>query len=525
MDDRETICNEATETESDVAEQPAPKKKRKLKRSDKIFIAIFNPLIALIIAAAILLPSFLKYKTVFIDDAVYENVFVAALGDKYEKLLSTDTKKIAVVGGSSVAFGLDSAALSAATGYEVVNFGLYATLGSKIMLDLSEDGLNAGDIVVFAPELDAQTMSLYFGARSAWQAIDANNTLYDAIKEHNGKDLEEAKEDFITDKKEYLEIGAPDPSGVYNRRNFNEYGDVNYPRPYNTMTLGYDPNTLFTLTPDIVSDDFIGYFNAYCERMKERGVTVYFSFCPINSLSVAEGVTDETIAEMELFFHNSVNCPVISSLDDYIMDWGYFYDTNLHLNDAGVTARTVQLAEDILVRLGKSSDVAMTVPVPPGIDPSISGGNAEGDNTFASLFVYDYETMPDGTVVGACIKGLSEEGEAFTGKEITVPASIDGCPVIRIMSEALSKMKSLEIIRIGTNISYIDDAAFKGCDSLKEIHIDFACADCTVSTPEPSNPNGFMEGAPDGCKIYCKEEYRNDFRNDYTWQHYYKYFA
>ena len=167
------------------------KEKRRLTRGDKIFIAVFNPLLALIIAFAIIfIPPYMTYRTVFIEDSVYDNVFVAALGDKYARLKSIEAPKIAVVGGSSVAFGLDSEELSRHTGREVVNFGLFATLGSKIMLDLSEDGLRAGDIVVFAPELDEKTLSLYFGARSAWQAIDASRELYDTVYRHNGEELE-----------------------------------------------------------------------------------------------------------------------------------------------------------------------------------------------------------------------------------------------------------------------------------------------------------------------------------------------
>ena len=35
--------------------------------------------------------------------------------------------------------------------YAVCNFGLYGTMGVKVMLDLAEDAIGEGDIVVFAP--------------------------------------------------------------------------------------------------------------------------------------------------------------------------------------------------------------------------------------------------------------------------------------------------------------------------------------------------------------------------------------
>lgn len=523
----EDIASVNAENSTEEQKLDNGKRKKKLRRSDKIIIAVFNPLLALLIAfLAVCIPVWKDNSVIFKKDAVYGNVFVAALGDKYERLLATDETKIVVVGGSSVAFGLDSEALSRNTGMEVVNFGLYATLGSKVMLDLSEDGLNSGDIVIFAPELDAQTMSLYFGSKSAWQAIDANNSLYDSINEHNGADLKEAKDAFIEEKLEYLADGAPNPSGVYNRASFNAYGDVVYERPYNVMTLGYDPNTIFDLDPESFSREFIEYFNSYCERMREKGVTVYFSYCPINSLSLAEGVDEAAIEALDLFFHDNLNCPVISDLGDYIMDWGYFYDTNLHLNDAGVIARTERLANDIRAAHKLGDEIVMNVPEPPGIDPELGGG-LTGDDTFADLFLYENELMPDGSVVGVRIVGLSEEGKAFSGKSITVPSSYEGLRVLRISTGSLDGLVTEELY-LGTNIAYIDDSAFRGA-SIKKIYLDFDCTACAVSTPsndDKKDPEGFgfMKGAPEGCLIVCREEYRNNFREDYTWSHYYKYF-
>ena len=513
--------NSATAAESDSGKK---KKKRRIKKSDIVFLAIFNPILALIIAfAVVFIPYYKEYKTIFKDPSVYDNVFVAALGDKYQRLLSVNEQKIVVVGGSSVAFGLDSAALSEHTGMEVVNFGLYATLGSKVMLDLSEDGLNEGDIVIFAPELDSETMSLYFGARSAWQAIDANHDLYDTISAHNGQDLEDAKEEFITSKREYAEIGAPNPSGVYNRKNFNAYGDINYDRPYNTMAIGYDPNTTFSLSPDIISKDFLEYFNSYCARQRERGVSVYFSYCPINSLSLAEGVTDETVTEMDLYLRQNLACPVISVLDDYIMDWGYFYDTNLHLNNAGVMARTEMLANDIRLALGLGEEITMNVPAPPGLAPDDNGGE-NADSTYAFLFTYELHETPAGQV--AYISGITEEGKAFVGKDITVPYYIDGYKVSGISHDAFAGLPKVEIIRLDVNIGFIEDAAFRGCPTLREIHIAFNADGCNVSPLLDNSQTGFMEGAPTECKIYCKDEYRQTFAADYSWEIYYsKYFA
>ncbi|MBQ9084322.1 MAG: hypothetical protein IJY24_01570, partial [Clostridia bacterium] len=273
------------------AEPQAPKKKSKLWTI--LFWCVFNPVIALLIAAAIVLvPLYNTYERAN-TPSIYDNVFVAELGHKYERLSSITEPKIAVVGGSSVAFGLDSELLSRYTGMEVVNFGLYATLGSKVMLDLSIDKMNAGDIVIFAPEPDAQTMSLYFGADAVWQAIDVDRGLYDVIAVENKDALLDSFDKYLERKEEYDE--KPNPSGVYNIKSFDTYGDICYPRPYNTMAMGYDPNTLFGFEREIISTDFIDYFNDYTATLNEKGVKVFFSFCPINNLALKEGVDSERL--------------------------------------------------------------------------------------------------------------------------------------------------------------------------------------------------------------------------------------
>lgn len=452
--------------------------------------------------------------------SVYKNVFVAALGDKYERLTTIRAPKIAVVGGSSVAFGLDSRMLGLHTEREVVNFGLFATLGSKIMLDLSEDGLRGGDIVVFTPELDNTTMSLYFGARAAWQAIDASPALYDSVYAKNATALDAEKASYEAERAEYIADGAPDPSGVYNRKNFNTYGDINYHRPYNTMALGYDPNTVFELNESIVSKDFLDYFNSYCDRMRAKGVTVYFSFCPINNMALSEATDAAAIEAFEKYLEDNLNCPVISKLSDYIMDWGYFYDTNLHLNDAGVTARTQMLVNDLRYAMGIGSDIAFTVPEAPGLEGTVK---VDGNNIHSSLFTYDYSKHGD-TILGATITGLTEEGKAFLEEEVIIPATFEDYPVIIVSANVLSGFKNLKKVTLGENIKSLPDGVFAGCAGLTEIHADFS-SDCLVSIPGDATAKGVMDGAPDGCLIYCKEEYRNDFLNHYTWQHYYKYFA
>ena len=308
---------------------------------------------------------------------VYDETPNAELADKFAYLYSVEGPKVVLISGSSMAYGMDSALLSERVGMPVVNFGLYASLGSRLMLDLSRDAIGEGDIVVFAPETDSQAYSLFFSARNTLQALDADHAMLFKIDSDNYPSLWGGLWEFCQGKLEYLRKGEkPDVSGTAMRRsNFNEYGDLDtelFPRNglvQKMRRLGYDNTTPIRLSASIVSDDFVSFFNEYVKEMEKKGARVYFSFSPMNRGAIVapdyvyvkgtvsfprltddevKGYADAFLSDLEELF----DCAFISDPNDYIMEPKYFYDTNFHLNNDGVPVRTNQLADDILAALG-----------------------------------------------------------------------------------------------------------------------------------------------------------------------------
>ena len=505
---------------------PEKKKKPWYKRLlSVLFFLVFNPVTAIVIAAAIILPTLpldelkrdKEIQETLAQESVFDNYFVAALGDKYERLHSVKEPKLVVVGGSSVAFGLDSELLGRYTGREVVNFGLYATLGSKVMLDLSEDGLVAGDIVVFAPEPEAGTMSLFFGAEAVWQAIDVYPALFDLIPEGDKEKLYAEFADYKDDKDKYSAGVIPNPPGVYNRKSFNEFGDIAVERPYNLMAKGYDSNTTFSFDTGIISDDFIDYFNAYATRLAEKGVTVYFSFCPINELALEEGVDGERLSAYQSYLDERLVCPIISDIEDYVMEWGYFYDTNMHLNDAGVTVRTNMLIKDVLRAEGVNDYLALENPAAPGKE----SGNEfiGGDNTYLDYFILQPTELGDGLE----IVGVTDLARENTDSEIVIPYHNGEKMIVSIAADVLGEIPNLVGVRFGENMASIADGVFRGCDELKYIIIDFEPTKCSVSIPNDGNPDGFLLDCPNEIQIKATKD--EEFQGHYTWGWYYDLFV
>ena len=130
-------------------------------------------ILSIVLAVVMILMPFLFVPCVLLGTGVqYSETYYAALHKQYDRLCSVNEPKVVVVGGSNVAFGLDSELFEELYGRPSVAFGLYGSCGVKVMMDWSKANINRGDIVVLAPELSADALSLYFGAESVLKATE-----------------------------------------------------------------------------------------------------------------------------------------------------------------------------------------------------------------------------------------------------------------------------------------------------------------------------------------------------------------
>ncbi|MBQ8401973.1 MAG: hypothetical protein IJX14_08590, partial [Clostridia bacterium] len=296
-----------------------------------------KPVICILLSVLVLLiPIGAVMGMAFGIPAQYGNTFLGEMAVKYDRLTSVEGPKVVVVGGSSVAFGLDSAALEETVGMPVVNFGLYATLGTKYMIGISKAGIGEGDIVILAPETDPRTLSLYFNAEAVWQSLDQDMSMLRYVEYDNWGRLGGGLWNFAKAKYGYWKEGnAPNPEGIYAFSSFNEYGDIIYPREFNIMVGDYDPSQILTLDETLLDSEFIDYVNDYAAWCRQKGATLYYSFSPMNEAALVEGTTEESILAYYSALASALDCTVCSDISDYIMDAAYFYDTNFHLNDTG----------------------------------------------------------------------------------------------------------------------------------------------------------------------------------------------
>lgn len=292
----------------------------------------------------------------------FGDTFMGELKSKYERLKETSGKRIVLVGGSGVAFDCDSALMDDFfPSYKIVNFGMYAGLGTKAVMDLSENYIHEGDIVILSPEQSEQTFSDYFNGEYMWQAADGAFGMLRDLKSENFEAMLGNFPRFALEKLNYVMKGQkPQTDSIYQKKSFNTYGDIELDTcRENILPNGYDVNQKVRFTEDVVQPEFMDYMNDWAKRLEKKGAVVWYRYCPVNKLSV-EDMDD--LAAYDVFLRQKLDFPVIGNPENSLMEAEWFFDTNFHLNQPGKEVNTVQLIRDMKAMLG--DDRAVTVELP-----------------------------------------------------------------------------------------------------------------------------------------------------------------
>ena len=425
-----------------------------------------------------LLPASLLLTGAALPD-YYQDSYYAELSLMYRRLKDTDGPKIVVVGGSNVAFGLDSALLEellAEKGfdYTVCSFGLYAAVGASTMLDLSLNTLNESDIVILAFEPSSETMSTYFGATAFWKCAENAPELLLAVSRDKQAALFGNYISYLQERYSIFVSGIlPQAESVYAKASFNERCDLIYHRAGNTMALGYDTSAPVDLASLTVAEDFARQVNSYCRTAAEAGARVCLSFSPMNRTALTDH-SQEAVNSYFQLCNSTFVCPVISDPNSYILDSGWFYDSNFHLNSAGTVVRTCTLAEDILAYLGCYEEVVYDLPDMPDSIAAVYESTVE-----AGHFTFEPIADQTGGTLGYRISGLTGSGLART--ELTAPAAYEGKPVVGFTADALSGASALERLRLPESIESLPDGLFRECPSLTQLILEHSNQPCSVT--------------------------------------------
>lgn len=460
--------------------------------------------------------------------AQYEETFLGEMKYKMDRLKETASlseassspaasRRVILVGGSSIPFGFKTAlATEALPDLTFVDFGMYADMGTIVMLDWLRPYIKQGDLILLCPEQNAQSLSCRFSGEDVWQAADGDFTLAAPLLPKHFEKLAASFPGFAGKKCFYALFGAPQPTDIYARASFDSYGDISYPdRNANIMPLLYNPNDTISFSTDVITEDFLTEMNDFAAFAKECGAQVYYRFSPMNALALSPDTESAAIDAYYDYLSSVLDFPILGNPHQSIMDSGWFYDTNFHLNDSGAVLFTKYLVEDLKLLYKDTSLTGISVPDMPAPALADASGSYQGtseeavpeslDTAMEKYYVYEENEAENGYL----ITGLTQEGAKAS--VLSLPATIQGKPVTDLSPSLFSQAASLEELTVPAGFT-LYDGMFAGCKSFRRL---------ILTAPSPSSyiiGDHLLEGAD--FLIYVPADALDTYQRNYSWQKY-----
>jgi len=287
---------------------------------------------------------------------VDQSLYAASL-DKHRLLKTQIAPRMIFVGGSSVAFGLDSGLVAKRCGYHPVNMGLIMGAGLELMLQEVLPWARAGDVIVLSPEY--QTLELYYHGEPEYLArlLECHPSLLRALSANQMKEL--LDRGYLHHVGRVLRTIAgfnerilDGITNAYNhRRAFNANGDV---IAHHGVTGHREQRAHFEFNASpaaFAARDHLTRFHAECLA---KGVRVFFSHPPYEKSWF--DVQAKEIAEADQFLREQLTIPILDSAEELTFLSEQMFDTEYHLNVAGIQRRSNLLAERLQQALTNRSE-------------------------------------------------------------------------------------------------------------------------------------------------------------------------
>lgn len=262
--------------------------------------------------------------------------YLVSVFDKVKLLENTSSRKIVFVGGSGLAFGLDSSKLEQAYGLPVINMGVHAGFGLKFLLEQVRPFLKQGDIVVIMPEFEHFVGNLFYGAEPLIQYLLYTQNwkgLCDLPKIHLINVLLKMN-CMIFDYSPGHQAKLP-----YVRSGFNNYGD---------MTAHLDlPDVDFSKTSRLekkLNEEAVQFLHNFVVTNTKQGISTMVIYPGMADTFYFRNA-DTIIAIAEAFRIHTID--VLATPQDCVYDDNLFFDSVYHLNKRGREKRTIKMIQSL----------------------------------------------------------------------------------------------------------------------------------------------------------------------------------
>jgi len=300
----------------------------------------------------------LKYLTVLIMSAslyafiVYKDMshnvlnnysnYHAAIIDKISILKNSSSSKILLLGGSNLAFGVNSDKLHLSSNMQVVNMGLHIGTGLNVTFKIIDKYINNGDIILCSPEYDYFYGDRFYGDShlidTMYYVPEYLHTLFDANQIYAMIDKNIYRNTNVRQRMFDLYVArkhnATVINDIYYREGFNKYGDV--------VSHLDKANRSLKIPQKAGRHDeyFVGKLVEFKKHVEKKGAKFIFAY-PCISKTQYDADIINIHAIHKLLVKNNISLDV--SPNDFVFEDNCFFDTRYHLNTACRERRTVIL--------------------------------------------------------------------------------------------------------------------------------------------------------------------------------------
>ncbi|MGH9550903.1 MAG: hypothetical protein ACRD3W_16095, partial [Terriglobales bacterium] len=288
--------------------------------------------------------------------------YFASMIDKHRALDRAKSPKIVFVGGSNLAFGLDSARVRREFNEDVVNMGVSVKLGLQYQLEEIKDAVRCGDTIVICPEYDLLSedpytnnylvaapqvlpRSLVWVAREylttpgGWAELGANLGQLLPSKWSSWRGVLLAQLGDRKPKPSFKDLINPGEIEAISRSHFTREGDL-----IGHLSLpSYAANWLGPIRK--LNPATATALNRFAAFAQSRGATVVLIPPPI--ARTAYDFNRKTIDASYSTLRDQLHFPVLSEPQHYVFDNSLFFNTMWHLQGPGREERTTLILRDL----------------------------------------------------------------------------------------------------------------------------------------------------------------------------------
>jgi hypothetical protein len=303
-----------------------------------------------------------------------ENDYAKSTLLKHERLASLTGRKVVLVGGSNLSFGMESDIIERETACPTVNMGMNGYFGARYMLNEVKPDLRSGDIVVLAFEWDNYGKSVDGTGKDLLAIVKTNPSALAYLTPHQmgAAALEtpyiaqvkilRVMRQSIQAIRSILIDTEPQEKSVINEvesfKSFDFQGDLN---GHDGVVWDWEFDQGIDLTTTGLDLEIISLIKDFVRDMRERDVTVIVSYTPTmrQYYELQSGPINEA-HRLLTSGPNAVEAP--RPPDDFVFDSSYFFDTVYHLKTTSRVERSQMVADDIHTVLGTKPDCRINAP-------------------------------------------------------------------------------------------------------------------------------------------------------------------